>query len=173
MLILIRHSPLGMPYGFFSCLFFFHRQGFRTITFERQGGTFRNFRRSWVMIKGRGYRFPTQRDPQVGRGAPQNPPLPHFCLRLGTPHFFCLSVGTKKKLCGVFVCQKVWIFVICFSYIITDSFSYFSKVFIKFCCYFGFVSYIFGVNVKWIWKAWFSISFIKCLVQNSLCFERQ
>ena len=44
---LIRHSPPGMPYGFvrifyfyfyfFSCFLFFRRQGFRMITFDRQG----------------------------------------------------------------------------------------------------------------------------------------
>ena len=44
----IRHSPLGMPYGFVR----FFPQGFRTITFERQGGSFRNFRQSWVMVNG-------------------------------------------------------------------------------------------------------------------------
>ena len=38
-------------------LLFFHRYGFRMITSERQDGSFRNSRQSWVMVKRRGVSF--------------------------------------------------------------------------------------------------------------------
>ena len=92
--------PPGMPYGFvrirhsrlpagnalwfcqnfffilFNFFFFFRRQGFRMIIFDRQAGPLQNFNRSHVMVIGRSVSFPTPRDPQVGRGAPQTPQNP-------------------------------------------------------------------------------------------------
>ena len=57
----------------FFLFFFFRRQGFRMITFDRQAGPLQNLNRSQVMGR-EVYHFPTPRDPQVGAwGAPNTP----------------------------------------------------------------------------------------------------
>ena len=70
-----------MPYGFVRIFcfyliffFFFRRQGFRMITFDRQAGPLQNFNRSHIMVIGRSVLFS---DPaRWGRGAPQTPQNP-------------------------------------------------------------------------------------------------
>ena len=81
-----KHSLPGMPNGIvrivFIFIFFFRRQSFRTITFERPGGSDGNFRRSWV-IKGRSVSFSN----------------PTFFLLFRTPGtFFEKTNCSKKKL---------------------------------------------------------------------------
>ena len=70
--------PPGMPYGFVRIFFFFfRRQGFRMITFDRQARPLQNFNRSHIMVIGRSVLFPTPRDPRVGAwGAPNTPNPP-------------------------------------------------------------------------------------------------
>ena len=72
----IPHQECLMVLSEFVILFF-RRHGFRTITFERQDGSFQYFRQSQVMVKGRYMYccvilecFPTKLDPQGGRSAP-------------------------------------------------------------------------------------------------------
>ena len=104
---IIRHSRLPalwfcqnfFIYFYFYC-FFFRRQGFRMITFDRQAGPLQNLNRSQVM--GRSVSFSTPRNPRWGRGAtqtPQNPPPPKkkLCMRFRTPGKFLKKnlVGTK------------------------------------------------------------------------------
>ena len=90
-IIVIRHSPPGMPYGFVR-FFFFRRHGFRMITFEWQGGSFRNFRGHGSWSKEEVYRFQTSATPRWGVARPQTPQnLPHppfFVLRFRTPGTF-------------------------------------------------------------------------------------
>ena len=89
----IRHSRL--PAGnalwfcqkfyfinFFIYFFFFRRQGFRMITFDRQTGPLQNFNRSHVMAIGRSVSFSDPaRPPGGGVGCPKHPKIPpqeHF-----------------------------------------------------------------------------------------------
>ena len=95
-----RHSPPEMPYGFVRIFiyFFFRRQGFRMIIFDRQAGPFQNFNRSQVMVIGRSVSFSDPARPRVGAwGAPntQKSPPPQLCVRLRTPGTF---LRRKKNL---------------------------------------------------------------------------
>ena len=92
---LIRHSPPGMPYGFvrififnFLIFLFFHHQGFRMITFDRQAGPLQNFNRSHVMVIGRSVSFSDPaRPPGGGVGRPKHPkPPPQFFFGVLRPH---------------------------------------------------------------------------------------
>ena len=78
---------------FYFIFLFFRRQAFRMITFDRQAGPFQNVGRSRVMVIGKGYRFPTPRDPRVGAwgaGRPKHPkiPPPNLCVRFRAPGTF-------------------------------------------------------------------------------------
>ena len=77
---------MGMPYGFvrivyfnfiFSCFLFFRRQGFRLITFDRQGGPLQNFCRSRVMVKGGSVSFSVCVCGFFGREGGRGIPLRH------------------------------------------------------------------------------------------------
>ena len=71
--------PPGMPYGFVRIFFFFffRRQGFRMITFDRQAGPLQNFNRSHVMAIGRSVSFSDPaRPPGGGVGRPKHPKIP-------------------------------------------------------------------------------------------------
>ena len=72
-----------MPYGFVRILFiyfiyfFFRRQGFRMITFDRQAGPLQNFNRSHIMVIGRSVSFSDPaRPPGGGVGRPKHPKTP-------------------------------------------------------------------------------------------------
>ena len=74
--IVIRHSPLGMPYGFVR-IFLFRGQGFRMITFDRQAGLLHNLNWSQVMVIGRSVLFSDPARPPVGGvGRPKHPRSP-------------------------------------------------------------------------------------------------
>ena len=94
MLLGIPGFPPGMPYGFvrillffsffffsffffsFLFVFFFRRQGFRMITFDRQGGPLQNLNRSQVMVIGRSVSFSDPaRPPGGGEGRPKHPKI--------------------------------------------------------------------------------------------------
>ena len=56
--IILLGIPGFPPYGFVRIFyFFFRRQGFRMITFDRQAGPLQNFNRSHVMVIGRSVSF--------------------------------------------------------------------------------------------------------------------
>ena len=87
---------------FLFCLFF-RRQGFRTITFDRQAGPFQNFGRSRVMVIGRSVSFSDSARPPVGAwGAPNTPNPPpkkkyFFCVRFRTPGTFLKKIICREK----------------------------------------------------------------------------
>ena len=98
------NSP-GMPYGFvrifyfvfiyFSCFLFFRRQGFRMITFDRQGGPFQNICRSRVMVIGRSVSFSDPaRPPGGGVGRPKHPKISpsNFLCVLGPQEHFLAKI---------------------------------------------------------------------------------
>ena len=74
---LIRHSRLLAGNALWFCqnlflfiyfyiFFFFRRQGFRMITFDRQAGPLQNFNRSHVMVIGRSVSFSDPAQPPGG-----------------------------------------------------------------------------------------------------------
>ena len=66
--------PYGFVRIFFSFFFFFCRQGFRMITFDRQAGPLQNLNRSQVMVIGRSVSFSDPvRPPGGGVGRPKHP----------------------------------------------------------------------------------------------------
>ena len=86
--------PPGMPYGFVR-IYFFRRQGFRMITFDRQAGPLQNLNRSQVMVIGRSVSFSDPaRPPGGGVGHTKHPkirPPPRkkkLCMRFRTPGTF-------------------------------------------------------------------------------------
>ena len=84
-----------MPYGFVRIFFFFfRRQGFRMITFDRQAGPLQNLNRSHVMAIGRSVSFSDPaRPPGGGVGRPKHPkilppvlrPQEHFLAKKNFP----------------------------------------------------------------------------------------
>ena len=81
----IRHSRLPAGNALWFCqnffFFFFRRQGFRMITFDRQVGPLQNFNRSHIMVIGRSVLFSDPARPPGGAwGAPNTPksPPPEF-----------------------------------------------------------------------------------------------
>ena len=114
--IIIRHSPPGMPYGFFVRIFFFlfffffRRQGFRMITFDRQAGPLQNFNRSHVMVIGRSVSFSDPaRPPGGGVGRPKHPKIPpseknkFACVSEPHEHFWKKKFSREKGRC---FCEK-------------------------------------------------------------------
>ena len=75
---------------FFSCFLFFRRQGFRMITFDRQGGPFQNVCRSRVMVIGRSVSFSDRRDPRVEAWGAPNPPSNLFVCVSGPQRVPCI-----------------------------------------------------------------------------------
>ena len=71
---------------FYFIFFFFRRQGFRMITFDRQAGPLQNLNRSHVMAIGRSVSFSDPARPLGGGvGRPKHPKIPPppkiiFCL---------------------------------------------------------------------------------------------
>ena len=80
LLLGIPGFPPGMPYGFvriFIYFFFFRRQGFWMIIFDRQAEPLQNFNRSHVMVIGRSVSFSDpERPPGGGVGRPKHPKIP-------------------------------------------------------------------------------------------------
>ena len=79
--------------------FFFRRQGFRMITFDRQAGPLQNLNRSQVMVIGRSVSFSNPaRPPGGGVGRPKHPkirpPKKKFVHAFqnprNPPNFFCV-----------------------------------------------------------------------------------
>ena len=76
--VIVRHSrlPAGNALWFCQIFFFFHRQGFRMITFDRQAGPLQNLNRSQVMVIGRSVSFSDPaRPPSGGVGRPKHPKI--------------------------------------------------------------------------------------------------
>ena len=101
---LIRHSRLPAGNALWFCqnflflFFFFRRQGFRMITFDRQAGPLQNFNRSHIMVIGRSVLFSPQ--------PPQNPPPPppeklFACVSEPQEHFWKKKL-TRTRRSGVF-----------------------------------------------------------------------
>ena len=96
--------PSYPQFPYRECHFFFRRQGFRMITLERQGGSFRNIRRSWVMVKGRRLSFSDPAQPPNKAWCtpkhPQKSPPPKivvlFCVSGPQEHF------SKKNIWELF-----------------------------------------------------------------------
>ena len=77
----------------FFIFFFFRRQGFRMITFDRQAGPLQNLNRSQVMVIGRSVSFSDPaRPPGGGVGHPKHPkirpPKKKMCACVATPGTF-------------------------------------------------------------------------------------
>ena len=93
-----------MPYGFvrifyFILFFFFRRQGFRMITFDRQAGPLHNFNRSHVMGRSVSFSDPA-RPPGGGVGRPKHPKIPPPPKKNKNLHAFQnpRNIFEKKKL---------------------------------------------------------------------------